>query len=36
MRRTLHARREVERLLIEPSGAPNSGDPETAALRQWE
>lgn len=22
--------------LIEPSGTPNSGDPETAAPRQWE
>lgn len=30
-----HARREVELLLIEPSGTPNSGDPETAAPRQW-
>jgi mannose-6-phosphate isomerase-like protein (cupin superfamily) len=29
-----HARREVELLLIEPSGTPNSGDPETAAPRQ--
>ena len=30
-----HARREVELLLIEPSGTPNSGDPETAAPRQF-
>lgn len=30
-----HARLEVELLLIEPSGTPNSGDPETAAPRQW-
>lgn len=30
-----HARREVELLLIEPSGTPNSGDHETAAPRQW-
>lgn len=30
-----HARHEVELLLIEPSGTPNSGDPETAAPRQW-
>lgn len=30
-----HARREVELLLIEPSGTPNSGDTETAAPRQW-
>ena len=30
-----HARREVELLLVEPSGTPNSGDPETAAPRQF-
>lgn len=30
-----HARGEVELLLIEPSGTPNSGDPETAAPRQF-
>lgn len=30
-----HARHEVELLLIEPSGTPNSGDAETAAPRQW-
>lgn len=30
-----HARGVVELLLIEPSGTPNSGDPETAAPRQW-
>lgn len=30
-----YARHEVELLLIEPSGTPNSGDPETAAPRQF-
>ena len=29
------AREEVHLLLIEPTGTPNTGDPRTAAPRQW-